>query len=118
MCTFNKKIKIENIIIKSIKKVNKSIQNNKNYYGRYEIRVCYHTIATKENTIEIKYCFEIVDKQTNKKNFFNWSSATEPTKDTIIKLLTKRTAELEHRSPAHQTDAYGRRINYKKIKID
>lgn len=122
---FNKENKkIAKIIEKSIKYINKSICENKKYFGRFLIRDCFYFIdLTKERGLLNEYFFEFVDKETKEKKFFqvettkickdfSINSFVEKIKKQLDSFLSVASIEWELSYKKYKVK------NYKKIKID
>ena len=58
-------MKIQTFVNDILKKINKSIEKDKRLLGRFVIRTCTFTVHEEDETFH--YCFEIVDKETKKK---------------------------------------------------
>ena len=80
--------KLEKIINKAIKIVNKKFYKDKQILGRYVIRDCFHqTQQTKEKGLLLSYCFECVDKATGFRKFFGFSSSIFENNATLEKFV-------------------------------
>lgn len=116
--------KIAKVIEKSIKYINKSICENKKYFGRFIIRDCFYFInLTKQRGLLDEYFFEFVDKETKEKKFFrvkttkickdfSMDSFVEKIKKQIKSFLSVASIEWEISYKKNKVK------NYKKIKID
>jgi hypothetical protein len=80
--------KLEKIIKKALKIVNKEFYNDKHTLGRYIIRDCFHLIKqTKEQGLLLSYCFECVDKATLFRKFYGFSSSVFENDVTLEKFI-------------------------------
>jgi hypothetical protein len=119
----NQKI-AEKIINKALNKTNKMIYKDKKWLGRVFIRDCFHNIKERENNIPLlDCCFECVDKETNKIQFFQYridfTSKKEMYKNIANELkniFNKFTNGLE--IIFQEQNGYMHKKNYRKIKLD
>ena len=114
--------KIEKIVKKAIKKVNKEIKYNRCHLGRYEIRDCYHSITHQENDrYFISYCFEYVDKATLKRKFYGYHKIMLQktiSVDVFTKVLAEHLNDFSTISKMHEKNEDGKRVDYRKVKLD
>lgn len=116
--------KLEKIIKKAIKIVNKEVYNSPRTLGRYIIRDCFHLIKkTKEEGLLLSYCFECVDKATNYKQFYEFSSSIFLSDEITVEKFAKQlrnilqefiTKPLPKHFPIKETE----KIDYRRIKLD
>lgn len=114
--------KLEKIIKKALKTVNKEFYNDKHTLGRYIIRDCFHQIKqTKEKGLLLSYCFECVDKATKFRKFYGFSSSIFENDVTIEKFVKKLRSLLNDFSaasiPTH-LDKPIKQKDFRHIKID
>ena len=114
--------KAEKIIKKALKIVNKEIYNDRRLLGRYIIRDCYHQIKHSEKDgFLLSYCFECIDKATQYRHFFAFSSAVsnnEITIDRFVKKLRSLLNDFITRPVPKHLDKKIEKKDFRKIKID
>ena len=114
--------KAEKIIKKALKIVNKEIYNDRRLLGRYIIRDCYHQIKHSEkDSFLLSYCFECIDKATQYRHFFAFSSAAfdnEITIDRFVKKLRSLLNDFITRPIPKHLDKKIEKKDFRKVKID
>ena len=115
--------KVEKIVKKALKIVNKEICNDRRLLGRYIIRDCYHLIQkTKEEALLVSYCFECIDKATGYKQFYGFGSAPFENDITVEKLSKQLRNILQEfiakPLPKQFKEKEIERIDYRRIKLD
>ena len=113
--------KIAKIIEKSIKYINKSICENKKYFGRFIIRDCFYFInLTKQRGLLDEYFFEFIDKETKEKRFFRVEVCKDFSINSFVEKIKKQINSFLSTIPIEWEISYKKRKvkNYKKIKID
>ena len=116
--------RIEKIIEKALKIVNKNFYKNKLILGRFIIRDCYHQIIFRlPEERRIVYCFECRDKETHKQKFFQMEidEFNEGFSiDYFVKILHKNLESFSSNFVViFEEDGNKRKVkDYRKIKID
>ena len=72
--------KLNNYLVKTIKKINKEIEKDKFLLGRVVVQIVIKTDSLIENEEAVTYIFEIVDKETMKRHFFSYCLIYNATK--------------------------------------
>lgn len=123
MKTYNFLKKIEKIVYKSIKKINKEIDKDARFLGRFFIRICFSKIEQRGSHTNVSYCFEFIDKKNWKREFFSFGFITQEKID-VVKFQKKLNDAL-HTFIVNKTDFWlvqikkdKQIINYRKVKID
>jgi hypothetical protein len=114
--------KVEKIIKKALKIVNKEIYNDRRLLGRYIIRDCYHQVKYLEKDgFLLSYCFEYIDKATQYRHFFAFGSAAsdnEITIDRFVKKLRLLLNDFMTRPIPKHLDKKIEKKDFRKVKID
>ena len=115
--------KLEKIIKKAIKIVNREFYNDRRTLGRYVIRDCFHLVQkTKEEVFLVSYCFECIDKATGYKQFYGFGSTPFENDITVEKLSRQLRNILQEfiakPLPKQFKEKEIERIDYRRVKID